>query len=150
MKLVSLSRSCFNHDSTSKLMHQTEDFDRWTSKYSFTEAFKQELTSKRETEKQKEIVRNAISMAPSCNTMLIPRRDDTFLFYVWIYTARSGGACVSLSLSDRWLPDITHKVRQPLILNIAALSLSSLYSVSANQDASFLNQRHPTCKFVSL
>lgn len=67
-------------------------------------------------------------MAPSCNATLILGREDHFLFHACVvHTARSDSACVSLSLSDRWLPDITHPVRRPLILNITALALLFIF-----------------------
>lgn len=61
--------------------------------------------------------------------ILIPGKDDNFLFYVWvIHTARSDSACLlSVSLTDGWLPDITHWVKLPLILNMTALTLLFIF-----------------------
>lgn len=88
-------------------------------------------------------------MAASCHTMLIPGREDNFLFYMGgVYTARSDGACVSLSLSltDGWLPDITHSVRWPLILNITALTLLFIYCLYKPRHFCSQSKRRPTLK----
>lgn len=84
------------------------------------------------------------------DAILIPGRDDNFLFYVWvIHTARSDSACVSLPL---WQMVTWHhpRIKQTLILNITAFTLF-LYFLYTMRLFLFPGPKHPTCWFhVSL
>lgn len=125
-----------------------KEFDLWTSKYSADWGL-QASPHIKPRDSWKDRGRIAISMAASCHTMLIPGREDNFLFYMGgVHTARSDGACVSLSLSltDGWLPDITHSVRRPLILNITALTLLFIYCLYKPRHFFSRSKRRPTCK----